>query len=79
MVMTTDCQQLKPGQTFQQWTEYAERKIAAGERQRWCLTCERWKFADEMCSEARTISDAVQDSFALLSGTDDLPLFEATE
>ena len=72
-----DCQRLT--MAYQQWTEYAEARVRAGDAQRWCLTCSRWKFADELCSEARTISDAMQDSFALLNGTDDLPLFEVTE
>ena len=52
--MIQDCQQPKTGETWQQWIADAERRTQAGERQRWCLTCGLWKFAHELCSDAKT-------------------------
>lgn len=28
----------------------AERRLAEGERQKFCLTCSRWKWADQACA-----------------------------
>jgi hypothetical protein len=40
------------------WHNEAERRSKTGLRQRFCRTCERWRWPDEVaiCSEANTIS-----------------------
>jgi hypothetical protein len=69
------CQQPKTGATYMQRTVEAEQRTARGERQHWCLTCDRWKFDDELqaCAESRTLQSARQ--AALMDDVDTLPLF----
>lgn len=33
------------------WHETAEARVKAGERQRWCCTCQRYRWATTPCNE----------------------------
>lgn len=33
------------------WHEKADQLVRQGERQQFCVVCQRWKFADERCSD----------------------------